>query len=123
MITKDERKELQKALKALQTWASLHTWELKLQFAGMEGKFGTAEIQDQYRQAVIVLNPDANYTTGFKHDTCMQTLCHEFAHIWLWDVHHPELYNSNWAYTKLVEQTVEDIGRVLYLRVLKPLGY
>jgi hypothetical protein len=123
MITKAEQTKLKKALKILQVWTSMTQWSIVLEFKAMDGVMGSTDPQTEYKQAIITINQEARFTKGYEHDTHMNTLCHEFAHIWLWDIHNPELYESNWAYRRLVEGSVEGIGRILYLRVLQPWGY
>lgn len=96
-------------------------WEIKLQFEPLEGKYGEAEIMAAYRQAIIRLNP--NSRIKFRTDTPMYVLCHEFAHVWLWDLHESKIYDDNPSYNRLVESKIESVGELLYERVLKPLGF
>lgn len=110
-------------MKALMTWADMTNWDILLTFKPLEGKYGQACIQSEYKQATIVLDSEADFKNDFKHDSHMFTLCHEFAHIWLWDIHNPEVYETNWAYNRLVEGSIEDVAHLLYKRVLKPSGY
>ncbi len=124
MAKEIDKKELARALRLLISWADMRTWDVKLAFMPMDGKYGEAHIQSEYRQATIRLNSNKpGHGMEYRHDSHIMTLCHEFVHIWLWDMHNPETYDTNWAYNRLVEGHVEMLGRLLYKRVLQPEGF
>ena len=116
-----DKKVLAKALKLLVRWASMEDWEILLEIKPLKDRFGEAEIIAPYKQAVITINPQAY--VRFSNDTHLHTLCHEFAHIWLWDLHEPDIYTTNSAYNRLVEGKIEEVGNVLYRQVLVPAGF
>jgi hypothetical protein len=120
-MTNPTLKDFKRALKLLIKWCDMGDWEIQLKIEPLEGKYGQTVIQAPYRQAIISLNP--TMPVEFIYDPMMVTLCHEFAHIWLWDMHDPKAYDDNWAYNRLVERNVENVGRLLYERILKDAGF
>lgn len=121
-MTNQEKTKLRKALKVLIAWVHMEDWDIKVEFGVLVDLYAQADINSAYKQATITMNTK-EALIKYKNITDIKTLCHEFAHIWLWDVHHPELYTENTFYRRLVEGTVDSVGMLLYEKVLEPKGF
>lgn len=108
--------ELQIILEFLKEWAAMKDWDIVVRYEALADDMGRANINTCYKQATILI--DDTKEMIYKNDHPIRTLCHEFAHVWLWDIHEHKAYTRNESYTRLVERNIEDVGHVLYNRVL-----